>query len=195
MGDGQLGLKEVIAMGVGGMVSGGIYAVLGVAMKQAGNAVPLSYVLAGIITLLTAYSYVKLTLYYGENGGAFSFIEHAVDNKHVAGFFGWVLVVGYIGVMAMYAFAFGSYVLIALREALAVTLPQILRPAISVGVVTLFVGINLAGVKASGLYEDIAVYLKILLLLSLAFLGIFFFQGDITAMNFFNQGVVSPVAA
>ena len=60
-------------MGVGGMVSGGIYAVLGVAMAQAGNAVPISYLIAGVITLLTAYSYLKLTLHFGEHGGVFSF--------------------------------------------------------------------------------------------------------------------------
>jgi amino acid transporter len=73
---GKLGLLEVVAMGVGGMVSGGIYAVLGVAMRQAGNAVPVSYLIGGIITLLTAYSYLKLTLHYGEHGGAFTFVEH-----------------------------------------------------------------------------------------------------------------------
>ena len=43
------------------MVSGDIYAVLGVAMRQAGNAVPISYLLAGIITLVTGYLYVKLS--------------------------------------------------------------------------------------------------------------------------------------
>ncbi|WP_171052335.1 hypothetical protein [Haloterrigena sp. H1] len=43
--EGKIGLPEV-----GGMVSGGIYAVLGVAMRQAGNAVPLSYLIAGAIT-------------------------------------------------------------------------------------------------------------------------------------------------
>lgn len=100
---GKLGLKEVVAMGVGGMVSGGIYAVLGVAMQEAGKGVPLSYLLAGILALLTAHSYLKLTLHYGETGGAFAFVEHAVDSPHVAGFTGWVLVVGYVGVMAMYA--------------------------------------------------------------------------------------------
>ena len=46
--EGKLGLPEV-----GGMISGGIYAVLGVAMRQAGNAVPLSYLIAGAITLVT----------------------------------------------------------------------------------------------------------------------------------------------
>ncbi len=55
--EGKTGLIEVVAMGVGGMVSGGIYAVLGVAMQQAGNAVPLSYLIAGRIPLHTAYSH------------------------------------------------------------------------------------------------------------------------------------------
>lgn len=52
----KLGLLEVVTMGVGGMVSGGIYAVLGVAMRQAGNAVPVSYLIAGCITVLTLIS-------------------------------------------------------------------------------------------------------------------------------------------
>ncbi|MFB6294613.1 MAG: APC family permease [Candidatus Nanohaloarchaea archaeon] len=194
MGDGKLGLKEVVAMGVGGMVSGGIYAVLGVAMKQAGNAVPVSYILAGAITLLTAYSYIKLTLYYGENGGAFSFIEHAVDNSHVAGFFGWVLVTGYVGVMAMYAFAFGAFLLEGLRATTPLIYPAVVRPMLSISIVALIVGVNMAGVKLSGLYEDVMVYIKIIILLSLAVLGIVFFDGNPLSLNFFDKGLVSPVA-
>ncbi|MFB6122259.1 MAG: hypothetical protein ABEJ78_02215 [Haloferacaceae archaeon] len=88
---GKLGLVEVVAMGVGGMVSGGIYAVLGVAMQQAGNAVPLSYLIAGVITLLTAYSYLKLTFHFGKHAGAFTFIEHTVDSPSLAAYTGWVL--------------------------------------------------------------------------------------------------------
>ncbi|MFB6182301.1 MAG: APC family permease [Candidatus Magasanikbacteria bacterium] len=191
----KLGLKEVVAMGVGGIVSGGIYAVLGVAMNQAGNAVVLSYILAGIITLLTAYSYIKLTCYFEENGGVFSFIEHTVDNNHIAGYFGWILIVGYVGVMAMYAFAFGAFTLTALREIFSIELPQILRPVISVGIVGFIAGINLIGVKTSGIFEDIMVYLKILILMSLAVLGIVFYDGSITELNFFNKGVMDPIAA
>jgi amino acid transporter len=189
----KLGLLEVVAMGVGGMVSGGIYAVLGVAMRQAGNAVPLSYLIAGVITLLTAYSYLKLTLHYQEHGGAFTFVEHATDNLHVAGFVGWVLVVGYVGVMAMYAFAFGAYTLTAARAVVGIELPQILRPIISVLVVAAFVGLNLSGVRETGLFEDIAVYIKIVILLSLAALGIVFYRGDPVAVDFFNEGYLSPI--
>ncbi len=176
------------------MVSGGIYAVLGVAMKQAGNAVPVSYVLAGIITLLTAYSYVKLTLHFGENGGAFSFVEHVASNRHIAGFLGWVLIAGYVGVMAMYAFAFGAYTLTAADAIFGAELPQILRPIMSVAIVALFVGLNLRGVEASGLYEDIAVYIKIFILTSLAGLGIAYWRGDWGGIDFFSKGYISPIA-
>jgi amino acid transporter len=191
---GKLGLPEVVAMGVGGMVSGGIYAVLGVAMRQAGNAVPLSYLIAGVITLLTAYSYLKLTLHFEEHGGVFSFVEHIVDSPTVAAYVGWVLVVGYVGVMAMYAFAFGAYTLTAARAIAGMELPQLLRPIISTLIVAAFVGLNLRGVHETGLYEDIAVYIKIVILLSLATLGIVFYDGSVTALDFFNRGVVSPVA-
>ena len=190
---GKLGFLEVVAMGVGGMVSGGIYAVLGVAMRQAGNAVPLSYLIAGVITLLTAYSYLRLTLRFGEHGGAFSFVEHTADRPSVAAYVGWVLVVGYVGVMAMYAFAFGAYTLTAARAVVGVELPQILRPVISVLIVAAFVALNLRGVEETGLFEDIAVYIKILLLLSLAALGIAFYEGSATTVDFFSEGVVSPI--
>ena len=189
----KLGLLEVVAMGVGGMVSGGIYAVLGVAMQQAGNAVPLSYLVGGVITLLTAYSYLKLTLHYGEHGGAFTFVEHATDNHHIAGFVGWVLIVGYVGVMAMYAFAFGAYTLTAARAIVGIDLPQLLRPVISVLMVGAFVGLNLSGIQETGLFEDIAVYVKVVVLLSLATLGIVFYGGEPLAMEFFDKGYLSPI--
>ncbi|WP_265110907.1 APC family permease [Halosolutus halophilus] len=162
-------------------------------MRQAGNAVPLSYLIGGVITLLTAYSYLKLTLHYEEHGGAFTFVEHATDNVHIAGFVGWVLVVGYVGVMAMYAFAFGAYTLTAARAVVGIELPQVLRPIISVLVVGAFVGLNLSGVHETGLFEDIAVYVKIAVLLSLATLGIAFYGGDPIAIDFFNKGHLSPV--
>lgn len=191
--NGELGLAEVIAMGVGGMVSGGIYAVLGIAMQQSGNAVPVSYAIAGVITLLTAYSYLKLTLHFGAKGGVFSFVEHTVDNENIAGYVGWILVVGYVGVMAMYAFAFGAYTLTAAREIFAVELPQFLRPLLSTGVVGVFVGLNIMGVEETGLVEDIAVYIKVLILLSLATLGIAYFDGDIASVEFFSKGYLSPI--
>lgn len=187
----KLGLKEVVAMGVGGMVSGGIFAVLGVAMHQAGNAVPLSFLLAGILTLLTAYSYVKLTLHYGEGGGAFSFIEHTVENKNIAAFFGWILIAGYVGVMAMYSHAFGAY----LAGFFDLAAASLFRKIFSVGIVAFLIGVNMIGIKETGYLEDILVYIKAAFLIVISILGMYFFQGNLPNLaQFFNKGFVSPVA-
>jgi amino acid transporter len=48
-----------VAIGVGGMVGGGIFAVLGLAATLAGGATPLAFLVAGVVALLTAYSYAK----------------------------------------------------------------------------------------------------------------------------------------
>ncbi|HKJ73510.1 MAG TPA: hypothetical protein VKA19_05285, partial [Alphaproteobacteria bacterium] len=53
----KLGLLEVVAIGVGGMVGGGIFAVLGLAMNVAGHAVVLAFLFGGFVALLTGYSY------------------------------------------------------------------------------------------------------------------------------------------
>jgi len=60
----RLTLTEVIAMGVGGMVGGGIFSVLGLAIAQAGHAAPIAFALGGIIALLTGLSYARLGLVF-----------------------------------------------------------------------------------------------------------------------------------
>ncbi len=48
----QMGLLGAIAIGIGGMVGGGIFAVLGEAVSLAHGATPIAFLLAGIIALL-----------------------------------------------------------------------------------------------------------------------------------------------
>lgn len=57
----MLGLKELIAMGVGGMVGGGIFSVLGLSVSLAGHAAPIiAFAIGGVIALLTGVSYSRL---------------------------------------------------------------------------------------------------------------------------------------
>ncbi len=79
-GNSKLTLKEVIAMGIGGMVGGGIFSVLGLAIAQAGHAAPIAFALGGVIALLTGLSYARLGLVFQSSGGSFTFIEHAFSN-------------------------------------------------------------------------------------------------------------------
>ncbi len=60
----KIGYWEVVAIGVGGMVGGGIFAVLGLAVQLALGGTPVAFLLAGLVALLTAYSYSRLSLAY-----------------------------------------------------------------------------------------------------------------------------------
>lgn len=104
-----LGLKELIAMGVGGMVGGGIFSVLGLSVSLAGHAAPIAFALGGIIALLTGVSYSRLGLAFRSDGGSFTYLEHAFRHPNIAGLGGWLLLAGYIGTLALYAYTFGVY--------------------------------------------------------------------------------------
>ncbi|HEX9122766.1 MAG TPA: hypothetical protein VF984_05310 [Actinomycetota bacterium] len=52
--DGDVGLWGVVAIGVGGMVGGGIFAVLGLSVLITGGGAPIAFLVAGMVALLTA---------------------------------------------------------------------------------------------------------------------------------------------
>ena len=55
-----LGLPAAVSIGVGGMIGAGIFSVLGVVASVSGTALPVSFVIGGVVAILSAYSYVKL---------------------------------------------------------------------------------------------------------------------------------------
>lgn len=108
-GEGQVSLLGAVAIGVGGMVGGGIFAVLGLAVTLASGATWLSFVIAGIVALLTAYSYAKLSVAYPSQGGTIIFIDKAFGIDLFTGTVNNLLWLGYIVTLALYAVAFGNY--------------------------------------------------------------------------------------
>ena len=51
--EGAIGVLGAAAIGVGGMVGGGIFAVLGTAVGLAGGGTPIAFIVAGLVALLT----------------------------------------------------------------------------------------------------------------------------------------------
>jgi hypothetical protein len=166
-----MGFNATWSMAVGGMVGGGIFSVLGVVLGTAGAWSWLSFLLAGLIALATGYSYVTLASRYGEGGGAFTFLRE-IHRNGFAGGLSWVLLMGYILTISVYAFTFGHY--------LAAILPWgswVARLG-SVVIVLLLTGVNLAGVgEASGL-EVVTVWGKLIVLFGLASLGLWHFSPE-----------------
>ncbi len=170
----RLSLKEVVAMGVGAMVGGGIFSVLGLAIGQAGHAAPFAFALGGIIALLTGLSYAYLGLSYRSDGGSFTYLEKAFASPNIAGLGGWLLLVGYIGTMGLYAYTFGVYGAALLGSESNAAVHHLLESL----VLLVFLSINLYGVKETGLAELIIVTAKVLILGLFAIIGLTTVQAD-----------------
>jgi len=187
----KLGLSELIAMGVGGMIGGGIFSVMGLAAGITGHATPIAFALGGVLALMGGYSYVRLALTFVSDGASFTYLEHAFPRHHaIAAITGWTVVVGYIGTLALYAFTFGAYG----SELLGQADLNVLRRFLSISVILAFMIVNLHGTSTSGKLEDLIVYIKIALLGLLALAGL----PSVAANNLepvFDQGLISVFIA
>jgi amino acid transporter len=172
MADEKVGLTESVSMAVGGMVGGGIFAVLGVVAGAAGTLAWFAFVVAGVIAACAGYSFTRLNALTDEPSGPITFVERFTGRSKLAGMTGWTFIFGYIGTMAMYAYAFGGYFTELVGVHTAFGLP--LRPVVSVLVVATFVGLNTAGAHASGRTEDVLVALKVGILLVFGVSGLYY---------------------
>lgn len=105
----SMNLTAAISMGVGAMVGAGIFALMGEAGAQAGNLVYISFIVAGLISLLSGYSYAKLGVRYPSSGGIVEYLAQAYGSGYTTGILSIILYFSITIVMAMVARAFGSY--------------------------------------------------------------------------------------
>jgi len=157
------------------MVGGGIFSVLGLAIREAGHAAPLAFAAGGIIALLTGYSYSKLGLAFHSDGGSFTYLEHAFQQRNVAGMGGWLLIVGYIGTLSLYAYTFGVYGAAMLGDG---GQQGAMDHFLASLILLTFLGVNLYGVEAAGKSEDVIVLVKVLILTLFAVIGLAYVRRD-----------------
>jgi len=105
----KIGTISAISIGIGGMVGGGIFAVTGLTVTLTKGAAPLAFIIAGIVALLTAYSYWRLSLHLPNNGGTVYFLNQAFGKNITVGSLNILLCLSYIILISIYAYAFGAY--------------------------------------------------------------------------------------
>ena len=155
----NISLLGAISIGIGGMVGGGIFAVLGDAVSLAHGATPIAFLIAGIVAILTAYSYAKLSVSYQSRGGTVSFIDKAFGHNLFSGSVNLMLWLSYLITISLYAVAFASYGSTFFSEKTTL-LHHIL---ISVAII-LPALINLLSASFVGKSESIIVMIKVILL-------------------------------
>jgi amino acid transporter len=153
------GVIGAAAIGIGGMVGGGIFAVLGTAVMLAGGATPIAFAVAGAIAVLTSYSYAKLSVAYPEPGGTIIFLDRAFGVDLATGTLNSTLWLSYLVTIALYASAFGSYGLTFFSDQ-----PQWLWHVIVTGAVLVPAGLNVLDSAIVAESETAVVVLKLTLL-------------------------------
>ncbi len=163
----KIGFWEAFSIGVGGMVGGGIFAVLGLTIDLAKGAAPIAFLIGGMVALATAYSYAKLSIRYPSEGGTIEFIVQAYGTGFFSAVINNLLLMSYVIMIALYAYAFGSYgsALILGHDI------EWLHNLLAISVIVVFLIINLMGAFLTGKAEDIMVFIKISILMIFAAVG------------------------
>lgn len=164
----KITLKEAMAIGIGGMVGGGIFAVLGLAVSIAKGGTPVSFLLAGILALITSYSYVKLSKKYPDRGGTVKFINKGFGKSVFSGSINNLLWISYIIMLSLYASAFGSYA----PNLLQITHSKLIDSHIYANaIIILATAINYYSIKVVGKIESYAVVIKLIILIGFITIG------------------------
>src|SRR4051812_14645130 len=113
--DERVGLRRCLSaadltfMGIGQMIGAGIFVLTGVAAAtQAGPAIILSFLVAGIACAFVAFAYAELAASVGGCGGAYGY-AYALFGELIAWMVGWNLVLGLAVAVAAVANGWAGY--------------------------------------------------------------------------------------
>lgn len=197
----ELGLTSIIAISMGAMIGSGIFILPGLAMAEAGPAVILAFVIAGILVFPAALSIAELGTAMPEAGGDYIFIERGLGPAAgtVAGLGTWLMLM-FKGALALVG---GMFYL----EAIFV-LPPVETVAVIIG--TILILVNVFGVKQTGGLQSIMVVVMVVILSLFVLVSLMnvesnqffpFFDGGFTGlmtatvMVLISYGGVTKVAA
>jgi len=189
----SLGLWQLTAIGVGGIIGVGIFSLAGLVAHGdvdnpgVGPAVLIAFLIAGLASAAAAVSYAEFAGMIPRAGSAYTY-GYVALGEIIGWFIGWDLLLEYIAIVAVVAIGISGY-LEAFLNGFGVQLPVTITstpdegegglinlPAILICLLVTF--ILSRGTKAFGRFELVAVAIKIVLILFIIGLGIFYINTD-----------------
>lgn len=104
-----LSLPMLTLYGLGTMVGGGIYALVGKVAGTAGMLAPLAFVISAVIAGLSALSFCELSARYPTSAGESRYVLEAFGNERAAAITGWLVMLTGVVSAATLARAFGGF--------------------------------------------------------------------------------------
>ncbi|MFE7673000.1 amino acid permease [Streptomyces albidoflavus] len=181
-----MGLFQLVCFGIGAVVGTGIFVGLSDTVAEAGPAVVISFVLAAVTCVFTAFSFAELGGAMPVSGSSYSF-AYASLGERAAFLTGWCLLLEYGVSISAVAVGWGQYLNELLHSLIGVRLPEALShppgeggvvnlPAV---VVMLLAAVLLVrGVRESARATAVMAVLKIGILLLFCVIAFSAFQQD-----------------
>jgi APA family basic amino acid/polyamine antiporter len=182
----SVGLLDLSALGLGAIIGTGIFVILGEAIGDAGPAIILSFMLAGVTCAFSALSYAEMASTIPVAGSAYTY-SYATMGELIAWIIGWDLILEYGVSVAAVAVGWGGYLNELLDSAFGFTLPDsISQPPGEGGVVNLpavfivlaVAALLIAGFRESARTNTVMVVIKISILVMFIVLAFTAFNAD-----------------
>ncbi|MGZ0746529.1 amino acid permease [Haloparvum sp. AD34] len=182
----DLGLLSAMTIGIGTMIGAGIFVLPGVAAREAGPIVVISFIVGGVIAMVNALSVSELGTAMPKAGGGYYYVNRALGPMFgsVAGMGDWM---GLAFASAFYSIGFGQYLATLAPIPSLLFLNEVQVGAIIAG--SVFVGVNYIGAKETGGLQTIIV------LTLLAILGAFAVAGWLSFdwATLTSEGGIAPM--
>lgn len=162
----EMSTLDATLIGVGAMIGAGIFVLIGIAAGVAGPGLILTFVLNGIIALLTAMSYAELGSCYHDAGGGYLWVKEGLPkwNGFLSGWMSWF---AHAVACSLYALGFGAYFEHVLGE-FSIIMPHwgFFSPQkiLAAATALLFGYINFRGASETGKIGNLVTIAKIIIL-------------------------------
>ena len=201
-----LGLWQLTAIGLGGIIGVGIFVLTGVAAsKHAGPAVILSFIIAGLASAAAALCYAEFAGLIPVSGSAYTY-SYAVLGEGVAWLIGWDLLLEYILVVGVVAIGWSGYMQELLQQ-IGIHIPVWAQGAPGTGtghrvdLIAMIVSLAIAGLLTLGMewgskFNTLMVIIKLSIILVVIAVGSFYIDSANwhPFMPFGFSGVMSGAA-
>ncbi|MEX0748923.1 MAG: APC family permease [Candidatus Saccharimonadales bacterium] len=105
----NIGLFMLCVIGIDGTIGGGVFVLLSHGAGVAGQFLPLSFLLGGILAFLGALLYAELGTTIPRSGADLQLVFNATRHRYYPFIFSWLVLLGDVGYLAINAFGLAFY--------------------------------------------------------------------------------------
>jgi APA family basic amino acid/polyamine antiporter len=175
-----VGALDLTALGLGAIIGTGIFVVIGEAIGDAGPAIIVSFILAGVTCAFSALAFAELASTIPVAGSAYTY-SYATMGELVAWIIGWDLILEYAVSVAAVAVGWGQYFNDLIDSLFGFSLPESLAgppgeggsfnlPAVFI--VLTITAVLCVGIRESARANSVMVVMKLLVLALFLALGV-----------------------